>query len=192
MKNFLKENIRLFLGVIIGILASSITAYAVNSYTSNQIRYQNNMFAIDNVSDALDDLYSYSKDKIDSNTSNNYSTEEQVVGTWIDGKPLYQRCFEILNDLTVRVDDDKYYAVEGFTNNYKTLVAPIIDKLVYVDVLNNEPDGNIEANTIFRIKKDDGTIHSVDSPYFKWLGFKLSANSIIVIQYTKTTDTATN
>ena len=26
-----------------------------------------------------------------------YSTEEQVIGTWIDGKPLYQKVFEIEN-----------------------------------------------------------------------------------------------
>lgn len=25
--------------------------------------------------------------------SEDYSTEEQVIGTWIDGKPLYKRCF---------------------------------------------------------------------------------------------------
>lgn len=28
-------------------------------------------------------------------SSNNYSTEEQVVGTWIDGKPLYQKTIKI-------------------------------------------------------------------------------------------------
>lgn len=30
----------------------------------------------------------------------NYSTEEQVIGTWIDGKPLYRRVLETANYLT--------------------------------------------------------------------------------------------
>lgn len=29
------------------------------------------------------------------NTNKNYSTEELVVGTWIDGKPIYQKVFEL-------------------------------------------------------------------------------------------------
>lgn len=33
--------------------------------------------------------------------SKHYSTEEQVVGTWIDGKPLYEKCFEFLSALNI-------------------------------------------------------------------------------------------
>lgn len=29
------------------------------------------------------------------NTSNNYSTEEQIVGKWIDGKPIYEKVIEL-------------------------------------------------------------------------------------------------
>lgn len=32
-----------------------------------------------------------------------YSTEEKVVGTWIDGKPLYERVFE--TNYTTRLND---------------------------------------------------------------------------------------
>ena len=28
-------------------------------------------------------------------TGNDYSTDEQIIGTWIDGKPLYQKTFEV-------------------------------------------------------------------------------------------------
>ena len=31
-----------------------------------------------------------------------YSTDEQIVGTWIDGKPLYQRTFEVTTDATAK------------------------------------------------------------------------------------------
>lgn len=27
-------------------------------------------------------------------SNNNYSTDEQKIGTWIDGKPLYRKCFK--------------------------------------------------------------------------------------------------
>lgn len=32
----------------------------------------------------------------------NYSTNEQIVGRWIDGKPLYQRTFEVTTDATAK------------------------------------------------------------------------------------------
>ena len=59
MKNFFNENMRLFLGVIIGALASSITAYAVTSYSSNQVRYTSDrsVLAVNDVNSALDELY---------------------------------------------------------------------------------------------------------------------------------------
>jgi microcystin-dependent protein len=40
-------------------------------------------------------LYCIATKNIYIDPKNNYSTEEQVVGTWIDGKPLYQKTFEI-------------------------------------------------------------------------------------------------
>lgn len=34
-------------------------------------------------------------------SSHNYSTTEQVIGTWIDGKPLYQITFELSTSMTI-------------------------------------------------------------------------------------------
>ena len=31
----------------------------------------------------------------------NYSTAEQVIGTWIDGKPLYQKTFDLTSDVNI-------------------------------------------------------------------------------------------
>ena len=31
----------------------------------------------------------------------NYSTKEQVVGTWIDGKPIYRKTFQLETELAV-------------------------------------------------------------------------------------------
>lgn len=41
----------------------------------------------------------------DEANNNNYSTEEQIIGTWLDGKPLYRKTIVI--DITT--DDTKYY-----------------------------------------------------------------------------------
>ena len=33
-------------------------------------------------------------------TKDKYSTEEQVIGTWIDGKPLYRKTIKFIGDIT--------------------------------------------------------------------------------------------
>ena len=55
--NFLKENYKLIIGIIIGaILISGISVYATGQYLASQVDYNKNGQA--KVSDALDDLYS--------------------------------------------------------------------------------------------------------------------------------------
>lgn len=41
------------------------------------------------------------------NTNKNYSTEEQVIGTWVNGKPIYQKVFEL--DPTKRRNSNHKY-----------------------------------------------------------------------------------
>lgn len=52
-----------------------------------------NRYDLDNLGiyDFLDELILKMNDEIATSKLVNYSTEEQVVGKWIDGKPLYQR-----------------------------------------------------------------------------------------------------
>ena len=52
-----------------------------------------------------------------------YSTDERVVGTWIDGKPLYQRTF-VRNDITTRSD---FYLVDDSTINIHNVRGQFID-----------------------------------------------------------------
>lgn len=49
-----------------------------------------------------------------------YSTEEKVVGKWIDGNTLYERCFEFSSDLLVPYDS--YVTTNISDNSYKQLV----------------------------------------------------------------------
>ena len=58
------------------------------------------------------DLSGYAK-LSDLEEGHNYSTNEQVVGTWIDGKPLYEKTLAI----TVTTDYESVtLADEGITN----------------------------------------------------------------------------
>ena len=66
------------LGVTTGVGAYQMSAKEINFTPSN------NKWKVNNVADAISDLQNMK-------TSDNYSTDEQVVGTWIDGKPVYQR-----------------------------------------------------------------------------------------------------
>lgn len=60
-------------------------------------------------------LYCIATKNIYLNPSNDYSTDEKVVGTWIDGKPLYQKTIQ-LN--TLELDTSRYHSITlpGVTN----------------------------------------------------------------------------
>ena len=70
-------------GAIVAGGTGTVIAYTVNSNNVN-FRPTDSAWKVNTVSDAIDDLYI-------KKTGDNYSTEERVVGTWIDGKPLYQK-----------------------------------------------------------------------------------------------------
>ena len=85
-----KKQMKKFLVAIISTaVVFGTIGVAAGSYTAKQIIYRpsDTTWKVSNVSDAIDSI-KYNK------TSDNYSTEEKVVGTWIDGKPLYQKTIE--------------------------------------------------------------------------------------------------
>lgn len=53
---------------------------------------------------------------------NNYSTEEKKIGTWIDGKPLYQRTYHLINPATnltpMYIEDSENYDYCMIVDNY--------------------------------------------------------------------------
>jgi len=108
-------------------------------------------------------------------SSLNYSTTEQVVGTWIDGRPVYQitatkTSFSVANNAEVNIAD---------------LTALNIDDLVSLETSAKEGTNLYEfsrTNGIVQIKNGVLTFRSVGSSWsFTWF----YAN----IRYTKTTDT---
>lgn len=102
-------------------------------------------------------------------SSHDYSTTEQVIGTWIDGKPLYERVFDLGSDLAVN-----YNAFTDTTIDASVMETLIEAKGIYstgVTVYNLMANIN---NNIIRLQADrNGGYANV---------------RYIILQYTKTTD----
>lgn len=124
----------------------------------------------DNIEDAIDDV----------DEKFNYSTEEKVVGTWIDGKPIYE-CVLTVGSVTAgsvghvpfsRTNIDEILDCQGFgrdnNNNWFLLSRAHPSQFKYqIGIYYNYPDNefSIEMGTEINISK-----------------------GYIIVRYTKTTD----
>lgn len=145
----------------------------------------------------------------------NYSTEEQRIGTWIDGKPLYQKTVVKTWDEAIVATNSDYNQTKrtgnGFNNSSfitdisNALNARVVDFSItetknYYNPLGDH-SGNYSKNwntTVFLSNNgtwitDDGKYVYVDwteggaiSSYNNQ--FKSDTKFIMTIQYTKTTD----
>ena len=117
----------------------------------------------------------------------NYSTEEQVVGTWIDGRPIYQKTitdYDILNTANGTV---------LIAENLDFLVAHpegVAEGLSVYGSLNHEalPKLSIDNTYVLAIREQDGYIYIEKGSSFSdgtYTYFKAS----MTFRYTKTTDT---
>lgn len=125
-----------------------------------------------------------------SSEAHHYSTEEQVVGTWIDGKPLYEKTVyfttptqsqadtEIIvgnigiNNATILRQEYTFYCNGSLSHSYndgvlerdgwKSVTARIIDGYIYVKMITGS--GNVN--------------------YYAYC----EQNAFVIVQYTKTTD----
>lgn len=108
-----------------------------------------------------------------------YSTEEQIVGEWIDGKPIYQKTFD--NDITIS------------QSTWQTLIdvsSLNIDKLLFSDVIglyNEEKYGSLVDLNVIQIGLDYPSKSTIKYyPCRTWT--RTTTVNFIVLQYTKTTD----
>ena len=103
----------------------------------------------------------------------NYSTEEQLTGKrWIDGKPIYQKSYNITNTVVLTTE---WHQIIQISDNIETLVSSEIYDTAYV-------------LDMYLIRYKDGYLQGF-AP-INTLG--VNAGSYITIQYTKTTDTASS
>ena len=153
---------------------------------ANSIAYtpKNSNWEVDTVEDALNSLYL-------SKTSENYSTEEQKVGTWIDGKPIYQRSFVVTADVLIRGGGTSMSVeVPGFSSTYVSDILPTMDAMIDADVnyYDAESTNTFKFAKGISIIKSNGYIASYDNPGVEYIGYHVLKDSVITIKYTKTTD----
>lgn len=120
------------------------------------------------------------------NTSNNYSTTEQVVGTWIDGKPLYQKTIIVTS---ITPSSSGLYSIESGLSD--------INEVFFV------ADGsNLHQASVSDVRYPVPYVH-YDTANLIGVFFNMSTNTIevrasanqrvalsgyITVRYTKTTD----
>lgn len=106
-----------------------------------------------------------------------YSTEEHVVGTWIDGKPIYEK--------TIVFDNYVGYGDMG-SNQNANISSLNIDTIIFMDAEWNQDNryhigtlscGGIDGKGLF-VRTNDWQIFGVGA----------FSTRYIIIQYTKTTD----
>ena len=109
-----------------------------------------------------------------STPENNYSTEEQRIGTWIDGKSLYQKTYNVITPATLNTwtvvisvhvkNIDGYFIQNGARNHIPLNISNTMLCIFIYDTNNNGVSMN--------------TTHSSYT----------SCDAYITLQYTKTTD----
>lgn len=112
-----------------------------------------------------------------------YSVEETVIGTWIDGKPLYRITLSITSPSAVKTNTNVYYTTELSIDQFLDLTGVLIHpnvtvKLPYAsneDYYISVTYDNTNQAIIMRI----GATTYADKPCF------------LTIWYTKTTDEQT-
>lgn len=105
-----------------------------------------------------------------------YSTEEQVVGTWIDGKPLYRKVLQTTLNGTYKEGD---YTYTWFTFDSSSSMVVNIRIFIFDNnktYFNDNPAINylIENNKTLRV----GIKSSIPA----------NSSMTIIVEYTKTTD----
>lgn len=128
------------------------------------------------VGDAKYTMY-YKPATIIGKTTENYSTEEQVIGTWIDGKPLYRKVVNV-NNITIR-DYDYTHNIANIFEIVQCRGSVIKDSgvtlpLPYYHNQNIYAIGIFASTSIIGFRAGD----SAELPY----------NATIILEYTKVGD----
>lgn len=107
----------------------------------------------------------------------NYSTDEQEVGTWIDGKPLYQKTIPFTGDI-----NSSSLTLASIPNIQLCYATGVIYENEGGRYIIPEGGSRIVQNTI---NNNDIVIARIDGH-----AYKAVSGSYATIQYTKSTDTA--
>lgn len=128
------------------------------------------------------------------NTSNRevYSTEEQVIGTWIDGKPLYRKAYTV-NAITSADNKSHFITISNFdhtvVNMYGNMQAMNWASRYILPYFEIQGEGILVYSYSF------GWSDNSPNPNTLWINYftkySTPATFEIVAEYTKTTDEPT-
>ena len=106
----------------------------------------------------------------------NYSTSEQRIGTWIDGKPIYRKVFEFKATKNINF-------IVGNLPNFERLVNAYgyYEMGGYIDSLFQYWDDSLKC--IVQVKQDNGDVYLHAGE-----GITKSKSITLTMEYTKTTD----
>ena len=114
-----------------------------------------------------------------------YSTTEQVVGTWIDGKPLYEKTVFVEN-ITFGVESGEPTPLCEFATNEN---IKLFDSIFFANngtrlLMNGSRVANAQGNYYaVYCNTDSHTFYA----YGNW-GSNRTGDAILIYRYTKTTD----
>ena len=108
------------------------------------------------------------------NTGNNYSTTEQVIGTWINGKPTYRYVYEFKNTSTDTYSANTWYTTNIVLNDVETYIKGWIS--------------SISSETSYPVSISTSSNNTVNIMSFRSTNF-ITVGAKLILEYTKTTDT---
>lgn len=119
-----------------------------------------------------------------------YSTTEKVVGTWIDGKPVYESTISFTTPSSSGAQQSSFLPALPMSviDNMVNISGYVMrnDSSGWQDLVNNYPaGGNLNYLYTFGVNLSDKRI------YIQVGSNTSSASSVLTFQYTKTTDTPT-
>ena len=103
----------------------------------------------------------------DGTPAHHYSTTEKVIGTWIDGKPLYERTWDLGQDITV-----------GSWTTVMSVAGVNINKIVNSISAQNDPAVSFIEYWVDGTTLKGNSLRQSGDDYVRYL----------TLQYTKTTD----
>lgn len=160
--------------------ANNELKFEVKPSTDKWEVYTGNIASHNNVPCVLTIRYTKTTDSaIKVGTGTDYSTEEQVIGTWIDGKPLYQKTFET----TTPANNTDTLIVELPSN----CIARSFDGYILQSGYNHIPLNAYYSSaefvcTYMQFNPDNGIRMKCENTQWR------SSTAVITVRYTKTTD----
>lgn len=150
------------------------------SRSEGTVSQEGDAFSAENMNDLESRVYD-AISEINSNLSSvkNYSTEETVIGTWIDGKPIYRKCYVGTPNLSDTTQMTPYSIPNSINSNaidtlvnvsthYRGTINGIIAPFTYYRSANVAATYDIDASGI-RLFRNGQSIYSY----------------VVIVEYTK-------